>query len=82
MRKLHTLITEAYINKHKIPPDEANDLAQTAVDLMPSNRPKLSKNDVKAIKSLADLGYNDTFIAKTFSVHRTTIARTLQGIYH
>lgn len=46
------------------------------------NRPKLNHKDVVNIKDLRRAGYKVEEIAEIYDVNKSTISRTLRGIYH
>ena len=46
------------------------------------NGPKLSKEDVKNIRLLRSQGHTVGNIAELYDVNKSTISRTLNGIYH
>lgn len=46
------------------------------------NRPKLGTKEVENIKDLRRAGYKVAEIAEIYDVNKSTISRTLRGIYH
>lgn len=57
-------------------------LIEPAPPAKPSNRKKLGKTEVKAIREMARQGIPYRDIARSFAVHHTTVSRTVSGVYH
>lgn len=73
MRELDRLISDRDALLAKV-----NELETRRFD----NRPKLGKNEVENIKELRRAGYKIAEIADIYDVNKSTISRTLRGVYH
>lgn len=47
-----------------------------------NNGPKLTRDDVSKIRDLRRAGYKIGEIAEIYDVNKSTISRTVRGIYH
>ena len=56
--------------------------SRTAIPPQYENKPKLTKVNVEDIRTLKRCGLSNQQIADVFDVNRSTITRTLNGIYN
>lgn len=73
VREIDALLTENAALKARVSELEARSL---------DNRPKLSDQDVKDIRSAYRSGMTQSDLAESYGLNPATISRTVRGIYH
>jgi membrane-bound ClpP family serine protease len=65
--------------------EERDALRERVIDMQAhrhNNAPKLGKGEVTKIHEMRRAGYTVQEIADSFDVNKSTVSRTLKGVYH